>query len=318
MEASLQSSTFLGNFGPDEPETESGNPHSHVEGDAVSMSMSANAFSLEQKQWLEFAKPLIEDGHGLPEKTLERQLHHVCSALECAFNVWNAEASQSCELFAVAHEARQSQDFGRNLSLVCIPLPGEGGDSDPEACLLHARFIHWQDHGKYGRPIELDSHHRVKALVCVGKLREALHLEPFSAQHTIVPDVGVAMQRARGYRFVERPVMPANMLRLQLMCSTALQAQQETSESISATLELEPNVSCCLCRQNLPDTEVTRRIHGLGQGSLFRCACCVQFLSSSGNDGATELDCVHCFCILANTRIHSNGPTGEFKTHRPP
>lgn len=57
----------------------------------------------------------------------------------------------------------------------------------PGLGIQSATFVHWQNRGETGRPVELDNLNRVKAVVCVGALREALDLRHASIIH---PDVG--------------------------------------------------------------------------------------------------------------------------------
>ena len=98
---------------------------------------------------------------------------HVAFLLEHAMKTWADEAQKSSETLGSAYFARQHHDNfkgkGRNnLALVCMKHPGLGIQS--------ATFVHWQNRGETGRPVELDNLNRVKAVVCVGALREALDL----------------------------------------------------------------------------------------------------------------------------------------------
>lgn len=137
---------------------------------------------------------------------------------------------------------------------------------------MDARLVHWQTAPTTGRPVQLDDQNRVKALVCVGALREALDL---SQAYIIHPDVGVAMLRARGYRYGDRPPVPDNICRLQSMCSRALECQQVEDEADEAHYPLISDSDCLLCTfrvQNAPFAD------SLGKGKAIQCSICLSCL----------------------------------------
>lgn len=227
-------------------------------------------FPVKQEAWIKFAQTFINGrSRGRFQET-----QHVSFILEQSFNTWVAECSCSIKLFESAHHARQTVNVGRNLSLVCMPvLADDARANTSNTAQFNARFIHWQVPGQLGRPIELDHQNRVKALVCVGKLREPTRLTRETGAAIVHPDVGVAMQRARGYQFGERPSIPADMLRSHSMCDLALQVQQDSEESRSAMRELGSADVCAVCHHKVFDTDVTKSI--MGQGSLFQCPSCL-------------------------------------------
>ena len=119
---------------------------------------------------------------------MQHGVAHVSYILDGALDVWTKEACLSQQVLLEAYHARASFSAPgkfislRNLSLMCVDMPSLG--------VMEARFIHWQSAPRKGRPISLDSENRIKALVCVGELREAMGLESATMVH---PDVGVAM-----------------------------------------------------------------------------------------------------------------------------
>ena len=198
---------------------------------------------------------LDSSGHGVP---------HISYLVDQALAEWKKELALSIEPLPHAANARHNRESGymqimRNLSLVCYQVPSMG--------ITEARFIHWQSSGKTGRPISLDETNRVKALVCVGALREPLNL---SDSQIIHPDVGIAMLRVRGYRYQERPAMPPAMLRLQMMCDVALQSQNQGDDDDYAHKE---DVLCLLCKSRVVNFPFPS---SLSQGVCYQCPICLQ------------------------------------------
>lgn len=191
----------------------------------------------------------------------ENGIYHVAYLLETALSIWTKEAATSAETLSKAHSARN--DFGgylgravKNLALVCMNLPEVGNQQ--------AKFVHWQNPGQSGRPVELDQQGRVKALVCVGRLKNAIDL---STMYVIHPDVGVPMLRVRGYKMMERQQMPPDMIRLQSMCEKALAFQSDQSEIL-------PAEKCCLlCGIRVSQVPFPA---SLGGGDVVQCPCCLE------------------------------------------
>lgn len=197
-------------------------------------------------------------GHGVP---------HVSYLVDQALAEWKKVLVLSVEPLAHAANARHNRESGyvqimRNLSLVCYKVPSMG--------ITEARFIHWQSSGKTGRPISLDDSNRVKALVCVGALREPLNL---SDSQIIHPDVGISMLRARGYRYQERPQMPPAMLRLQMMCDVALQSQNQGDDGNDDGHAHTEDVLCLLCKSRVVNFPFPS---SLSQGVCYQCPICLQ------------------------------------------
>lgn len=199
----------------------------------------------------------------------EDGIHHVAFLLEQSLVGWVREVALASKLLKESHEARQKLEhtgYSRNLSLVSMYLPSLGFSS--------ARFVHWQNAGQTGRPIELDNQNRVKALVCVGAMREALDLRRATVVH---PDCGVPMMRARGYRMMQRPDMPDNMCRLQSMCERALRSQDECDDDADDDdgHAFSSRSSCFLCSRNVVSLPFPP---SLGHGQSSQCPCCLQYL----------------------------------------
>lgn len=195
---------------------------------------------------------------------------HVAFLLEHAMKTWADEAQKSSETLGSAYFARQHHDNfkgkGRNnLALVCMKHPGLGIQS--------ATFVHWQNRGETGRPVELDNLNRVKAVVCVGALREALDLRHASIIH---PDVGIPMLRSRGYKMQDRPTMPPEICRLQTMCQHAL---RKPDDDINIGSESGPvhNFPCVFCSRRMKTLPFPDSLGGV---STARCPGCLQWLCS--------------------------------------
>ena len=195
---------------------------------------------------------------------------HLSYLVDQALDEWKTQLVLSIEPLAHAANARLKRESGyiqvmRNLSLVCYKLPSMG--------ITEVRFIHWQSSGKTGRPISLDDSNRVKALVCVGDLREPLNL---SDSQIIHPDVGIAMLRARGYRYQERPAMPPTMLRLQMMCDVALHSQNQGDDGNGDNHDhIDEDVLCLLCKLRVVNFPFPS---SLSQGICYQCPICLQQL----------------------------------------
>lgn len=211
---------------------------------------------------------------GEDEFIVDYGIAHLSFLVDQSLHKWKREISLSHECLDHAYQAKQRMNktnqvcAQRNLALVCYRVP--------TIDIQEARFVHWQIPGQTGRPISLDEHNRVKALVCVGSLRTPLDLSSGSIVH---PDTGIAMLRARGHRYQERPLMPANMLRLQLMCELALQTggtyPGDDSSNVGGYDDLDDS-SCILCTRRIlqapfPDS--------LSQGRVFRCPLCLEQLA---------------------------------------
>ena len=212
------------------------------------------------------------DGHD------KRVVAHMCFVLETALQTWRHEASMSSACLRDAYSARHSHPLCRNLSLVVVPAPavvvGGGGDSsdamrDRSVEGVEARFVHWQERGSTGRPVELDKDHRVKALVCVGALRVAWDL---SNAYVIHPDTGIQMQRARGFKSLLRPQMSPSLLRLQAVCQKAL---LDADNDVDEDTDPVARSWCSLCKERLDGVPY---VCDLGQGQMSRCICCLQSL----------------------------------------
>lgn len=288
LEAALQSTSLMGNFDPSadtEPDLPVVTPtvmeRPCTPGSSAARSRSVT-LPLKQPAWMTFVNAYVcTSGVDAPSAP-EQELKHAAFALELACESWRKEASVSSQIFQ-AHAASERQPtFGRNLSLVCIPLPSQGTDAPKE---YEARFVHWQLPERLGRPVQLDKFNRVKALVCVGALREPMDL---SEEVVVISDTGVPMQRARGYRCGERPEMDSNMLRLQSMCNIALQANSDewNSDSMQARLELDRGSSssssessvCTLCRHRVANIPFGVALD-IGR-TMFQCPCCALILGN--------------------------------------
>ena len=250
----------------------------------------------------------LQGAYGLycqeQDQNAEAAIHCFCFLMEQALDVWKYEASMSLQSLASAAEARENAVLGkgnRNLSLVCVPLRSCGSD---ESSTLTAQFVHWQEAGVSGRPVQLDAENKVKALVCVGELRTPMRL---SGAYIVHPDVGVAMQRARGYRNWQRPDMPPAMCRLKIMCDKALllsaseDGEYESEECIDDAVGHPPQPqpdqrsNCVMCVQcarapNWPFPGM------LGRGRTLDCPCCLQ-------PPVGPLDCGQLLIIMAITTI---------------
>ena len=196
-----------------------------------------------------------------------RGVSHISYLVDQALEEWKKELVLSLQPLAHAANARLERESGctqimRNLSLVCYKLPSVG--------ITEARFIHWQSSGKTGRPVSLDDSNRVKALVCVGDLREPLNL---SSSQIIHPDVGISMLRARGFRYQERPTMPSTMLRLQMMCDVALQSQNQGGDGNGDNPDHMEDVLCLLCKSRVVNFPFPS---SLSQGVCYQCPICLQ------------------------------------------
>ena len=257
VEATLQCKAALGNLGgvdvgcAGDPALESQNvPAFHVGMPAMLAFVSAQQFFV---------------GHCHPPASLLRANSHTALVAEHALDAWKKEATLSVSVLSDAHDARLNTHTllgqNRHLALVSMSVPELDGRA--------IRFVHWQSIGSTGRPIALDSHGRIKALVCVGALREAMNL---SDAYIIHPNVGVGMVRSRGYRCSERPEMPAGQIRLHTICEHAL---------ISSTCSEDAHVvdildsSCGLCQFRQPSGPFPT---SLGGGDLTRCPLCLQCL----------------------------------------
>ena len=190
---------------------------------------------------------------------------HLSYLVDQALDEWKKQLVLSIEPLAHAANARPKRESGciqimRNPSLVCCKLPSMG--------ISEARFIHWQSSRKTGGPISLDDSNRVKALVCVGDLREPLNL---SDSQIIHPDVGIAMLRARGYRNQERPAMPPEMLRLQMMCDVALHSQNQGDDGNGDNHDHSEDVLCLLCKIKVVNFPFPS---SLSQGVCYQCPIC--------------------------------------------
>lgn len=273
IEASLQSNSLLGNFEVGAQPTEStSSSSSHVA--ASSAAAAAPSYPLESpwfKQLVQLKRLHLFGDMDLREEQQHVAGLHMSYVVQETLRTWCKEAKLGAEIHEQASEGRKASKAGRNLSLVVVKLeePG-GGETD-----ISARFVHWQTPGTAGRPVELDHQMRVKALVCVGRLREAFNLQE---AFVICPDTGVAMARARGYRYQERPVMDSKMIRLQQMCDLALRLQGGANPNLNLE-ELddsgEDDDDCLLCsfrssEQNVPFPAL------LGKGVCFQCPVCLQ------------------------------------------
>lgn len=213
------------------------------------------------------------DADAAPET--KHGIAHLSFLLDQSLREWRKEVGLSYEILQQAQTARDARardtlarpaSSMRNLSLVCFQMPSLG--------VSEARFIHWQVPWKKGRPVSLDHEGRVKALVCVGELREPLDLELASIVH---PDCGVAMLRARGYKYQERPAMPKPMMRLQLICDVALKVLSlDGGEDEFILDETGSRSQCMLCHCRVPAAPFPEAI--LSQGSLYQCPVCLQYL----------------------------------------
>ena len=257
----MHSSAAMGNFDADDEDD------AHVGGQSSSSS-SSNMNLAACPLTLPSLKALVESlGVAFPTTSTtsasDRDFanHHLASLVEKAISTWSKEtvsSSQVLEKASVCRDATatsfRTKGASRNLSLLALQLP--------QIDSTHARFVHWQNVGQSGRPIDLDEHGRVKALVCVGALRVAMDL---SNAYVIHPDVGVPMLRARGYKKQERPQMPDDMRRLQAMCDIALQTDLLPSSS-----------GCLLCRTRMSVVAFPETL-GVEQDT-FQCPCCLQSL----------------------------------------
>lgn len=281
IEATLQSKSVMGNIDDDEADDHrraekepkaATTEDEHQLGEATLMA----SFQVD----LECIKVFVRSRQlflDVPCKQAECGLLHVSSALERALKSWAMEAGGSIKVHKQANESRAVCVVGHNrhLSLVSFKLLISGWEQET------ARFIHWQVVKQTGRPVELDSQSRVKALVCVGALREAL---PLSDAYIIHPDVGVGMLRARGYRFQERPQMPPDMRRLQSMCDHALMQQslldsssnRDVAEGFTYNDADSTSSSCLLCCFRADQSSNCPFPGHLGTGAPFRCPLCLQ------------------------------------------
>lgn len=288
-EATLHSTGLIGNFDPDAEDEQN---QKSEERTAVAVTTratrasdsleSAPSFPLQEKAWLAFVQSLAASKNIENSPALDVEMRHTAFTLEVAFEKWKQEAVVAGNLLLESHNARKEMPFSRNLSLLCIPLASMGGATTDES-ESEARFVHWQAPGSFGRPVQLDENDRVKALVCVGALQKPMDL---AASYVIQPDVGVSMQRVRGYRKQERPQMTANMLRLQSMCNRALQAQCDggsgTDAQGSQRVDLSDipassscgGPSCALCGHRAGKVAFGVSFD-VGQGQFFQCPCCL-------------------------------------------
>ena len=206
----------------------------------------------------------------------EAAFHCLSFLMEQALGIWKDEATRSVQVLASAAESREKAVLGkgnRNLSLVCVPLRSRG--IGEEASTMTVQFVHWSEAGVSGRPVQLDADNRVKALVCVGELRTPMNL---AGAYIVHPDVGVAMQRARGYRNWQRPDMPPDMCRLKIMCDKALllsASEDEECEDNAGDFPQHAEQRCVMCAQgarapNWPFPGM------LGRGRTLNCPCCLQ------------------------------------------
>ena len=230
--------------------------------DSSSSSSRLPSFSVKCQGLVSFvsSQHMFEEPEG---ERVQRGALHLAFLVEHSLQTWGAECGTSCDVLATAYHGRRDNQIGRNLSLVCLSLPGVEGES--------ARFVHWQIAGTRGRPVELDSSNRVKALVCVGVLREPLDM---SNAYIIQPDTGVPMQRARGVRFCERPVMTSQMVRLQSMCNQALHLQSGEAQVLAEAFDGDG--SCLLCSGRFAHEPFPP---ALGIGHCNQCPLCLQCLS---------------------------------------
>jgi hypothetical protein len=105
-------------------------------------------------------------------------------------------------------------DTGENISLIKLADHKVHGDENQVV------FVHWANtRAMSGRVIELDDEHRVKSIVCVGKLR---HPTDYSTAVLLAPDCGVSMRRMGGPRGQLRPAMPYQWVKLRTMWRIAL------------------------------------------------------------------------------------------------
>lgn len=281
IEASLQSASAMGNFGDDETEvgveesTESTEAAAGATAAAKSVEKARAAHDVRFPLRFKGTKAFILSCFPAFSADYDDQrVAHLSYLVEMALDVWWKEASTSAAVLQDAATARETLQTGRNPALVSVDVPGMN--------CLEAKFIHWQNKGESGRPIQLDQQHRVKALVCVGELRQALDI---SNSFVIHPDTGVSMQRARGYRFHERPIMPLQMRRLQAVCQRGLQlhalhAGGGQEEMVDHAVDVLGSGDCALCSGS-------NRVRGvpipsqLGEGSepavpASQCPCCLQ------------------------------------------
>lgn len=258
----------MGNYAADDSDQEAGLNSCEASADDASNILQKFPLSFSfLKDFVAQSLPLsTTDSSANNSHALENQFHQVAFFLESALRSWCVEATLAASIFERSALARLNTDYyhgqsrGLNLALVCLEVPSTGG--------RQARFVHWQSAGQTGRPVDLDKQNRVKALVCVGDLRAAMDL---SKSFVIHPDVGVAMQRARGYRMQERPQMNQDFLRLQNMCDKALSLADDFNIPASQT-------ECALCRGHLPG------ILGTGDvGDVFQCPCCLQPLDQDSS-----------------------------------
>ena len=262
VEATLQCKAALGNFDG----VGVGSAGDPATSNQASDSQSAPSFHVGLPAMMAFvAAQQFFVGHYHAPAALSRANSHVAFVAEHALNAWKNEAVLSVSVLRDAHDARLNTRSllgqNRHLALVSMSVPELDG---------HAiRFVHWQNIGSTGRPVSLDSHGRVKALVCVGALREALDL---SNAYIIHPNVGVGMLRSRGYRYCERPEIPPGKIRLHAICEHAL----KSSTSCEDTRVVDVlDSSCVLCQFRQPTGPFP---HSLGVGELTKCPLCLQYL----------------------------------------
>ena len=278
LEASLQCSAALGNF-----------EHEDEEGTGESRSVSHTSMHPPVPAVPELRLACLKEfvatqQHLHTDDASPRGIAYSAFVVERALFQWLEEAQLSKDVLEKAYSARTrpgALDYagkGKNLALVVCQLPWLESKT--------TSIIHWQIPGRTGRPVDLDSENRVKALVCVGRLREAFNLEDADMIH---PDIGVPMLRARGYKQQERPTIHSDILRLRTICNTALQQQtqrereQEQEPSGNAVPALDDDYDdsngCRLCAELeavLPELPFQA---ALPNEPMSQCPCCLQFLS---------------------------------------
>ena len=289
VEASLHSKHGLGVMGNHEEETEDGlDTNQGPMATARPTSGSLQASAVDVKAFcplnilclLDFVgrQQVFSEQPSLSSIDIRNGTHHVAFLVEGALIAWAKETLAAAAILQDAHSARQSHGRftrdNRNLALAILDLPSLGRQS--------VKFIHWQIPGRTGRPVELDLQNRVKALVCVGALKEALKLENCIVIH---PDSGVPMLRARGYKLQERPQMLSSMCRLRTMCEMALQCQmsdadvdadvEEEGDETPATVCLSSGSQCLFCSRRAASLPFPEK---LGTGNTSQCPCCLQKL----------------------------------------
>ena len=282
VEAALHSSSALGNYESGEVVVPgwSGDNHPAPAPGVSTSATSASSFPVEIegiKQYVHRQRMFASEQPEQREAVSELGERHVAFVLEQTLLAWRRAASESIAVLVDASEARlqQSAVLGKNrrLSLVHMTSPGEHDEHEKSA-----RFVHWQIPGRTGRPVNLDELNRVKALVFVGALREAMDL---SRDFIIHPNIGVTMVRSRGYQFTDRPTIPQNMLRLQRVCELVILRNRMLADGGASESEWDhmldgdddDDTTCFFCRRVSPGVPFPV---ALGTGALFRCPLCTK------------------------------------------